>query len=80
VSHIVTIKTEVRGVAAVRDACKRLGLAEPVQGRAKLFSGEATGLIVRRSDWRYPVVADLRSGQLQFDTIAREDLQKAPLA
>jgi hypothetical protein len=67
VSHIVAIKTEVRDVAAVRAACKRLGLAEPVQGKAKLFSGEATGLIVRLSGWQYPVVADLPSGQLQFD-------------
>jgi hypothetical protein len=29
-SHIVTIKTEVRDAAAVRAACRRLGLTEPV--------------------------------------------------
>jgi len=42
-SHIVIIKTEVRDAEAVRDACKRLGLTEPVQGTARLFEGEATG-------------------------------------
>ena len=31
-SHIVTIKTEVRDAAAVRAACRRLGLAEPTHG------------------------------------------------
>ena len=43
-SHIVTIKTEVRDPAAVAAACLRLGLPEPVHGTAKLFDGEATGL------------------------------------
>lgn len=66
-SHIVTVKTEVRDVAAVRAACKRLGLAEPVHGETKLFSGQAEGLIVRLPDWQYPVVCDTTSGQVQYD-------------
>ena len=66
-SHIVTIKTEVRDAAAVRAACKRLGLAEPVHGTAKLFSGQAEGLIVRLPDWQYPVVCDTTSGQVRYD-------------
>jgi len=66
-SHIVTVKTEIRDGAAVRAACKRLGLAEPVQGAARLFSGEASGIIVQLPDWQYPVVADLATGQVQFD-------------
>jgi len=67
VSHIVTIKTEVRDAAAVRAACGRLGLAAPTQGTVKLFSGEATGLAVKLPDWQYPVVCDTESGQLKFD-------------
>jgi hypothetical protein len=66
-SHIVTIKTEVRDAAAVRAACRRLGLAEPVQGTTRLFSSEASGLIVQLPDWQYPIVADLGTGQVQFD-------------
>lgn len=66
-SHIVTIKTEVRDSAAVLAACRRLGLSEPVQGKARLFSGEVTGLLVNLRDWQYPVVCDLGSGQVQFD-------------
>jgi hypothetical protein len=46
-SHVITIRTEVRDPAAVRAACRRLGLPEPVHGTAKLFSGEATGLLVK---------------------------------
>jgi hypothetical protein len=67
VSHIVTVKTEVRDAAAVRAACQRLGLAEPIQGTVKLFSGEATGLAVQLPDWTYPVVCDTATGKAKFD-------------
>ena len=55
-SHIVSIKTEVRDPAAVAAACRRLGLPEPVHGTARLFEGEATGLLVKLPGWLYPVV------------------------
>ncbi|NQT40154.1 MAG: DUF1257 domain-containing protein [Planctomycetes bacterium] len=66
-SHIATIKTQVRDAAAVRAACRRLGLPAPEQGTVKLFSGEATGLAVQLPDWTYPVVCDTASGQLRYD-------------
>ena len=66
-SHLVTVKTEVRDASAVRAACQRLGLAQPVQGTVKLFSGEATGLAVQLPDWQYPVVCDTTTGQLRYD-------------
>ncbi len=67
VSHIVTINTEVRDAAAVRAACQRLGLAEPVHDTVKLFSSEATGLAVQLPDWQYPVVCDTQTGEVKFD-------------
>jgi hypothetical protein len=67
VSHIVTIKTELRDHAAVSAACLRLELPPPIQGSAQLFSGEVTGLIVRLPDWTYPVVIDTTSGVVQYD-------------
>ena len=66
-SHVVTVKTEVRDPAAVHAACRRLGLPEPVHGTAQLFSGEATGLLVKLPDWLYPIVCDTASGTLAFD-------------
>ncbi len=42
-------------------------MAEPIHGKVKLFSGEATGLAVQLPDWTYPVVSDTASGQVQFD-------------
>ena len=53
-SHIVTIKTEVRDPQAVAAACRRLGLPEPVTGTATLFSGEATGLLVQAARLALP--------------------------
>ena len=66
-SHIVEIKTEVRDAVAVQAACQRLQLEPAVHGTAKLFSSEATGLIVRLPDWRYPAVFDTQAGQAWYD-------------
>lgn len=66
-SHIVTVKTEVRDAAAVSAACRRLGLSPPHQGTTRLFSGEATGLIVEFPSWRYPIVCDTAQGEIRYD-------------
>lgn len=66
-SHIVRIKTEVRDAAALRTACRRLGLEEPRHETVQLFSGEATGQVVQLPGWSYPVVCDLASGTINFD-------------
>ncbi len=66
-SHIVEIKTEVRDEAAVKAACVHLQLAAPEHKTVRLFSATATGLCVQLAGWRYPVVADLKTGQLQYD-------------
>ncbi len=66
-SHIVTIKTEVRDQAAIGAACRRLQLPRPEEGTFKLFSSEATGTAVRLPEWRYPVVCDTSTGELRYD-------------
>ncbi len=66
-SHIVNIKTKLTDPGGVAAACQRLKLPEPVSGTAKLFSGHATGLIVKLPGWNYPVVVDTKSGEVQFD-------------
>ena len=66
-SHIVTIKTELRDHVAISAACRRLELPPPLVGSAQLFGGEVSGLIVRLPDWTYPLVIDTASGQVHFD-------------
>jgi hypothetical protein len=66
-SHLVTIHTKVHDPAAVTAACRRLGLAEPVQGTARLYSGEVSGLLVQLPGWQYPAVIDVRTGTLHYD-------------
>ncbi|CAN5862592.1 hypothetical protein BH23PLA1_BH23PLA1_30040 [soil metagenome] len=66
-SHIVTIATEVRDAEAVAAACRRLGLPAPVHGKARLFSGEATGLLVKLPGWLYPAVVHVETGKVEFD-------------
>jgi hypothetical protein len=66
-SHIVTIDTQVRDLAALQAACQRLGLPAPQHETVELFSGQATGHCVRLPDWRYPVVCDLSASQVRYD-------------
>ena len=66
-SHIVEIRTEVRDPAGVAAACRRLGLPQPERGTARLFEGEASGLLVRLPDWLYPAVCDTESGAVRYD-------------
>ena len=66
-SHIVEIKTEIRDEQAVRAACTRLQLPAPETKTVRLFSATATGLCVQLPGWSYPVVANLQTGQVQYD-------------
>lgn len=66
-SHIVTIQTEVRDPTAVSAACGRLRLPPPRNGTARLFTTEATGLLVELPRWRYPVVCQTETGTLAYD-------------
>ena len=66
-SHIVTIKTQVRDAAGVAAACRRLALPEPVHGTARLYSGQATGLLVQLPGWLYPAVIETATGTVRYD-------------
>jgi len=46
-SHIVLIETRVHDAVALTMACRRLGLAEPVQGSVRLFSADAAALAIQ---------------------------------
>src|SRR5947208_4556786 len=69
-SHIVTVQTRLHDPVAIAAACQRLGLAAPVQGTARLYSGEATGLLVQLPGWQYPVAIDTLSGVVRYDNFA----------
>ena len=66
-SHVVQVQTEVRDVVAIRGACGRLGLVEPVYGEVKLFSSTEIGWSVRLPGWRYPVVCDVATAKVAYD-------------
>jgi hypothetical protein len=66
-SHIVVIETRVHDAAALIAACRRLGLAEPLHGNVRLFSGDATGLSVKLPGWLYPIVVDTADGSIKYD-------------
>ena len=78
-SHIVSIQTRLRDPAAVAAACRRLGLADPAQSTARLYSGEASGLLVQLPGWQYPAVIDTASGELRYDNFEGRWGEKAHL-
>ena len=66
-SHVVSIEVEIRDLEAIRQATRRLQLPEPTYGEVQLFSESKTGWAIQLRDWRYPVVANLESGRLDYD-------------
>ena len=66
-SHIVKIETQVRDVNAIRQACRKLRLEEPVHKSFELFSAKETGWGVCLRNWKYPVVCKTESGEIAFD-------------
>jgi hypothetical protein len=67
-SHIVTVQAKAHDPAAIAAACRRLNLPAPVEGTARLYSGEATGLLVQLPGWLYPAVIDPLTGIVRCDT------------
>ena len=66
-SHIVQIQTEVRDPVAIRAACQRLQLPEPVFGKFQLFTTQAHGWGIRLPEWRYPAVCDVNTASIAYD-------------
>ena len=66
-SHIVVIETKIQDPIALTSACHRLGLADPVHGKFRLFSEEASGLSVNLPGWRFPIVLSTDEGLIKYD-------------
>jgi hypothetical protein len=66
-SHVVQIETQIKDEQAVRAACTRLQIPTPEHKTCRLFAATATGLCVQLPGWQYPVVANLQTGQVQYD-------------
>ena len=67
-SHVVTIKVEVRDFDAIQSAARRLNLKEPVHGVAEIFNTKVEGVLVELPEWIYPVCCVLDTGELKYDT------------
>ena len=62
-SHIVSIRTEVRDPVALAAACTRLKLEAPRKRTVRFYDGsEIDGQSIDLPGWRYPVVFDLAGG------------------
>ena len=72
-SHIVVVQVEIRDLDAIKSACCRLKLKEPLYGRAIIFNTEIEGVIVELgNDWIYPVVCQIETGEVKYDNYGGE--------
>lgn len=67
-SHIATIKTEIRDAIALRSACERLGLAPPSWRTERFYDGASvSGLGIQLPNWTYPVIVNCETGEVKCD-------------
>lgn len=66
-SHTVTVETEVKDPKAAEAACRRLGHPLPVEGEHRIYSGCYEGLAVRFPGWEYPIICNLKTGEISYD-------------
>lgn len=64
-SHTMNIKTELKDVAALAEACKRLGL-KTQYGKVRLYGSQETGAGVFLPGWNYPIVVT-DDGTVKYD-------------
>lgn len=87
-SHLTTVKTEIRSVEALREACTALGLTLQAGGRVRFYAGESDPVdchvqlpghydlgFTRQADGTYGFVADeeLIGGRSGTDDYGRGD-------
>lgn len=65
-SHIATVKTELRDKVLLEQACKALGAEYLGFGTAEVFSVRRTGTVIKFPDWKFPIVIDAQ-GVVHFD-------------
>ena len=66
-SHLVSIKTQIRDLAALQAACTRLNLEQPKLGDHTLFGSKQEGYGVQLPGWKFLLVCDLASGNVFYD-------------
>lgn len=68
-SHLTTIKGEVRDLELLEKTCERLGYPKPrYVTKYQMFDGSTVdGHAVNLPGWQKPVVFDIESGKVHFD-------------
>ncbi len=67
-SHISTVKVEMKDRAAIIRAAQKLRLTFLSEGEHRLYNDQkATGLAFKLPEWRYPIVIDPETGVVKYD-------------
>jgi hypothetical protein len=66
-SHVVSVKSLLTSEAAIQRACAALAMAPAKRGTFAVYNATVTGLGFNLPEWRFPCVADLKTGELRYD-------------
>jgi len=67
-SHVVTIKSQVKDEDCARQAAAEVGAQVIGNGEHKLFREQrAVGFAIKLDGWKFPAVFDLATGAAHFD-------------
>lgn len=66
-SHIVTIKTQLKDPKAIEAACHRMNLAAPVIAKQTFALGDREGITVKLHNWLHPIIIDQKTGDVHYD-------------
>lgn len=70
-SHTVTVKTEIKDMPVLEACLNRIEGAKLVDGlkvkKHKIYSGTFEGVGVQLKDWRYPVIINPTTGEINYD-------------
>lgn len=65
-SHIVTIKTELKNFDTIKEVCKRLGLHCKQSNDINVYNTNKTGMGIHLKGWKYPIVVN-KQGVVYYD-------------
>jgi len=66
-SHITTVKTELRNLEMLQTACRLLDVSYLGFGEHKVYTAQVLGHAFQLDGWKYPCVVNIEKGSVTMD-------------
>jgi len=65
-SHIVTVKTELKNIDTIKKVCKNMGLKYHGKKNVKYYNTVKSGIAINLNGWKYPIAVQ-NDGSVYYD-------------